>query len=99
MKDEAHPQAITAPLEATNGAAAELERGGLVVEAVGDPGRPQQAKVVLIAERGAELGALAQAGARFAGVGVGDGQANGKQAARDEGRCVDLAGERERLAG
>jgi molybdate-binding protein len=30
VKDEAHPEAVTAPLEAANGAAAELERGGLV---------------------------------------------------------------------
>src|SRR5438045_2594166 len=74
MKDEAHPEAITAPLEATNGSAAELERGGLVVEAVGDPGRPQQAEVVLVAERGAELATLTQAGAGSGGVGVGDGQ-------------------------
>jgi hypothetical protein len=69
VEDEAHPEAVTAPPEAADGTAAELERGGLVVDAVGDPGRPQQAKVVLVAERGAELGALAQAGTGLAGVG------------------------------
>src|SRR5690348_11809713 len=99
VEDEAHPETVTAPPEAANGAAAELERGGLIVEAVGDPGRPQEAEVVLVAERGAELAALAQAGAGLAGVGVGDGQAHGEQAARDEGRGADLAGERECFAG
>ena len=94
-----HPETVTAPPEAANGAAAELERGGLVVDAIGDPGRPQQAEVVLVAERGAELGALTQAGTGLAGVGVGDGQAHGEQAARDEGRGADLAGERECFAG
>jgi hypothetical protein len=43
VEDQAHPEAVTAPPEVTNGVAAELERGGLVVDAIGDPGRPQQA--------------------------------------------------------
>src|SRR5690348_10561046 len=99
VEDEAHPEAVTAPPEVANGTAAELERGGLVVDAIGDPGRPQQAEGVLVAERGAELEAFAQAGTGLARVGVGDGQAHGEQAARDEGRGADLAGERERFAG
>ena len=53
----------------------------------------------LVAERGAELAAFAQAGAGLFGVGVGDGRAHGEQAGRDEGRGADLAGQRERFAG
>src|SRR5207253_2378105 len=42
VEDEAHPEPVTAPPEVTNGTAPELERGGLVVDAISDPGRPQQ---------------------------------------------------------
>ena len=53
----------------------------------------------LIAERRAELETLAQAGAGLFGVGLGDGHADGEQAAGDERRIADLPGQRERLAG
>src|SRR5467141_2133375 len=36
VEDEAHPEAVTAPPEVADGTAAELERGGLVVDAIGD---------------------------------------------------------------
>src|SRR4249919_600983 len=32
VEDEAHPEVVTAPPEAANGTAAELERGGLVLD-------------------------------------------------------------------
>ena len=53
----------------------------------------------MIAERRAELETLAQAGAGLFGVGLGDGHADGEQAAGDERRIADLPGQRERLAG
>ena len=52
----------------------------------------------VVAERGAELAAFAQAGAGLFGVGVGDGRAHGEQGGRDQGRGADLAGQRERFA-
>src|SRR5437868_4075823 len=72
VEDEAHPE-TTAPLEAADGTAAELERGGLVADEKRDPGRPDKVEGALVAERGAELAALAQAGAGLGGVGLGDG--------------------------
>ena len=53
----------------------------------------------MVAERGAELAAFAQAGACLFGVGAGDGRAQGEQAGRDQGRGAGLAGQRERLPG
>jgi hypothetical protein len=96
VEDEAHPE-TTAPLETANGTAAELERAGRVACEKRDPGGPDEVEGALIAERRAELAAFAQAGAGFAGVGAGDGQAHGEQAGRDEGRGADLAGQRECL--
>ena len=69
-----------------------------VAEEKRDPGRPDEVEGALVAERGAELAAFAQAGAGLVGVGVGDGRAHGEQAGRDQGRGADLAGQRERLA-
>ena len=81
-----------------DGAAAEFERGGLVADEKRDRGRPDEVDGALIAERGAELAAFAQAGAGLAGIGFGDGRADGEQAGRDQGRGADLAGQRECLA-
>ena len=53
----------------------------------------------LIAERRAELEALAQVGAGLFGVGLDDGHADGEQACGDERRIADLPGQRKRLAG
>jgi hypothetical protein len=39
VEDEAHPDAVTAPLEAVDGAAAEFERGGLVADEERDRSR------------------------------------------------------------
>jgi hypothetical protein len=81
-------------LEAANGTAAELERADPAVDDRRDGGRPDEVDGALVAERGAEFAAFAQAGTGLAGVGVADGE----QAGRDESRSADLAGERERLA-
>ena len=72
--------AVTAPLEAADGAAAEFERGGLVADEKRDRGRPDEVDGALVAERGAELAAFAQAGAGLFGVGLGDGRAHSEQA-------------------
>ena len=96
MENEAHPE-TTAPLEAADGTAAELECGGPVVYEKRDPGRPDEVEGALIAGLGAELAALAQAGTGLAGVGVSDGQAHGEQAGRYQGRGAGLAGQRERF--
>ena len=53
----------------------------------------------MIAERRAELEALAQAGTSAVGVSLSDGRADDEQAAGDERRIADLPGQRERLAG
>ena len=87
----------TAPLEAVDCAAAKVERGGLVADEERDRSRPVEVDGALIAERGAELAAFAQAGPGLAGVGLGDGRAQSEQASRDEGRGAGLAGERECL--
>ena len=80
-----------------DGTAAELERGGPVADEKRDPGRPDEVAGALIAERGAELAAFAQAGAGLVGVGLGDGRAHLEQGGRDQGRGADLAGQRERF--
>ena len=46
----------------------------------------------LIAERGTEFAAFAQAGAGLAGIGPSDGHADGERAGGDQGRGADLAG-------
>ena len=97
VEDEAHPEAVTAPLEGADGTAAELERGGPVVYEKRDRGGPDEVEGALIAERRAELAALAQAGAGLFGVGRSDGRAHGEQAAGDERRGADPAGQRQRL--
>src|SRR5262249_12378731 len=97
VEDQAHPDAVTAPLEAANGAAAELKRGGPVVDQKRDRGRPDEVAGALIAERCAELTALAQAVACSAGVAAGYGRADGEQAAGDQGGGADLVGQRECL--
>ena len=79
--------------------AAELKGGSPVVYEKCDPGGPDAVEGALIAERRAELATLAQAGAGLFGVGLGDGHADGEQAAGDERRIADLPGQRERLAG
>ena len=79
--------------------AAELKCGGPVVYEQCDPGGPNVVEPALIAERRAELEALAQAGAGLFGVGLGDGHADDEQAGGDEGRGADLPGQRKRLPG
>ena len=82
-----------------DGTAAEFERGGLVADGKRDPGRPEEVDAALVAERGAEFAAFAQAGTGLAGVGAGDGPAHLEQGCRDQGRGADLAGQHERFAG
>jgi len=97
VEDVAHSEAVTPPLEAVDGVAAELERRGLVADQKRDYSLPDQVDGALVAERGAELPALAQAGAGLFGVGLGDRRAHGEQAGGDEGRGAGLAGQRECL--
>jgi hypothetical protein len=92
-----HLEAVTARLQGVDGTAAEFERGGLVADEKRERGRRNQVAAV-IAERGVELAAFAQAGAGLFGVGAGDGRADGEQAGSDEGRGADLAGQRKRFA-
>src|SRR5215467_6521758 len=83
VENEAHPETTAQFLEAMDGTAAQLERGGPVVYEKRDPGRPDEVEGALIAELGAQLAALAEAGTGLAGVGASDGQAHGEQAGRD----------------
>jgi len=77
MEGDGHPEVVTAELQAPNGTAAEFERGAPVANESCDPGRPDEVAGLLVAERRAELEALAQVGAGLAGVGIGDGQYSG----------------------
>jgi len=86
VKDHARPDAFAASLEVADGSAAEVERGGPIAYDEGDGGRPDEVAGAVIAQRGAELAALDQAGAGLAGVGVGGGQADREQAGGDERR-------------
>jgi hypothetical protein len=97
VEDATCPDAVTAPPEAADGTAAKFEGGGLVADHTRDRGRPQEVDGAVVAERHAELPAFAQAGTGLAGVGLGDGRADGEQAGRDQGRGAGLAGQRERL--
>jgi hypothetical protein len=99
VQDGAHQEAVTGPLEGADGTAAELKGGGPVVDEKCDPGGPNVVDPDLIAERRAELEALAQAGTSAVGISLGDGRADDEQAAGDERRIADLPGQRERLAG
>ena len=99
VQDGAHQEAVTGPLEGVNAVAAELKCGSPVVYEKCEPGGPDVVDPSLIAERRAELEALAQAGTSAVGVGLGDGRADDEQAAGDERRFADLPGQRERLAG
>src|SRR5262252_9946361 len=63
VEEEAGPDTVTASLEATDGAAANLERGGLVADGERDDSYPDEVDGALVAERRAEFAALAQAGA------------------------------------
>ena len=72
--------------------AAELQRGRLVADQKRDRGRPDGFGSALIAERGAELAAFAQAGAGLVRVGAGEGGADDEQAPGDQGGGADLAG-------
>jgi hypothetical protein len=51
VEDEARPDAVTAPLEAVYGTAAELERGGLVADEERDRSRPVEVDGAVVAER------------------------------------------------
>ena len=75
VEDGAHLETVTAPLEAADGTAAELERAGLVAEEKRDRGGRDEVDGALIAERGAELLAFAQAGAGLAVAGTDPEQA------------------------
>jgi hypothetical protein len=63
VQDGAHQEAVTGPLEGADAVAAELKCGSPVVYEKCDPGDPNVVEGPLIAERRAELAALAQAGA------------------------------------
>jgi hypothetical protein len=58
VEDGIYREAVTAPLEGLNSAAAELECGGPVVKEECDPGGQDQVEGALIAERRAELETL-----------------------------------------
>src|SRR5580692_3119852 len=76
VEGKADPDAVTAPLKAADGMAAELERAGRVVKEERDRGGPNEVAAAVIAERGTELAAFVQAGPGPAGVGAGDGRAD-----------------------
>jgi hypothetical protein len=59
VEGEAHPEAVTDPLEGADGTAAELEGGDPVVEEECDPDGRDQVEGALLAERRAELETLA----------------------------------------
>src|SRR5215203_4866626 len=82
-EDEAHQEALTAPLECADGTGAELKGGGPVVYEECDRGGPDQVEGALIAERRAELETLAQTGTSPVGVSLGDGRAYHEQGGRD----------------
>ena len=86
-------------MEGADGTAAELEGGGPVVQEECDCGAPGVVEGASIAEGRAELEALTQAGTSAVGVSLGDGRADGEQAAGDESRGADLASEHECFAG